>query len=80
MNSTAQITSGTRRNLPISYGIVDGIQFAYCNKTQSGSQGVSCAGQPEGEYIIKAYTAIRASRLNGKLNVQADESSEFEIF
>ena len=28
-------------------------------KTQSGSQGISCAGQPEGEYIIKAYTAIR---------------------
>lgn len=49
-------------------------------KTQSGSQGVSCAGQPKGEYIIKAYTAIRASRLNGKLNVQADESSEFDIF
>ncbi len=48
-------------------------------KTQSGSQGVSCAGQPKGEYIIEAYTAIRASRLGGSLNVQADESSEFEI-
>ena len=49
-------------------------------KTQSGSQGVSCGGQPEGEYIIEAYTAIRASRQGGSLNVQADESSEFEIF
>lgn len=49
-------------------------------KTQSGSQGVSCAGQPKGEYIIKAYTAIRASRIGGKLNVQVDENSEFEIF
>lgn len=48
-------------------------------KTQSGSQGVNCGGQPEGEYIIKAYTAIRASRQGGSLNVQADESSEFEI-
>ncbi len=48
-------------------------------KTQSGSQGVSCAGQPKGEYIIEAYTAIRASRLGGRLNVQANESSEFEI-
>ena len=49
-------------------------------KTQSGLQGVNCGGQPEGEYIIQAYTAIRASRQGGSLNVQADESSEFEIF
>lgn len=48
-------------------------------KTQSGSQSVSCAGQPKGEYIIKAYTAIRASRLGGRLEVEAPEESEFEI-
>jgi len=48
-------------------------------KTQSGSQGVSCAGQPKGDYIIEAYTAIRASRLGGRLEVETDESSEFEI-
>ena len=48
-------------------------------ETQSGTQGVSCAGQPEGEYIIKAYTAIRASRQGGSLNVDVNENSEFWI-
>ena len=48
-------------------------------KTQSGSQGVSCAGQPKGEYLISAYTAIRASRLGGRLEVEVPEESEFEI-
>lgn len=44
-----------------------------------GMQGVDCNGQPAGHYRIQAYTAVRASILHGRLDVQASDETEFWI-
>ena len=43
--------------------------------------GVNCNGQPEGEYYITGYTAIRISVRGGslELTVTPEENWEFEI-
>ena len=87
-NGVYEILSRDHNGDPDETRFVDHSQQAATDQTDRNGYsyrdsllGVNCNGQPEGEYYITGYTAIRISVRGSSLNltVTPEEDWEFEI-